>query len=183
MDRGQAVLVLSVAVLTIAGVLVLSLVSKLRSAAAFHRFRTGVDDLGVIPARLATSAAVAAVAGEVVTLGLVIVPATAALGLFVAGTVFAVFALVLVRAIAKGAASSCHCFGATKDKVSARHVVRTSLLAVLAYAAGGLSSAAHSSYLSADFPTAIVAVSVAGVVVAAVVYLDELMWLFGKSAR
>jgi hypothetical protein len=177
------VLVLAVAVLTIAGVLALSLVSKLRSAAAFRRFRAGVDELGVVPSRLAAPAAVAAVAGEVVTLGLVVVPATAALGLFVAGTVFAVFALILVRAVAKGAATSCHCFGATKDKVAARHVVRTALLAVLAYAAGGLSLAAHSSYLAADFPTAIIAVAIAGVVVAAVVYLDELLWLFGNSAR
>jgi hypothetical protein len=183
MDRGQAMLVLFVAVLTVAGVLVLSVVSKLRSAAAFRRFRAGVDDLGVIPSRLAAPAAVAAVAGEVVTLGLVVVPATTAVGLFVAGTVFAVFAFILLRAVAGGAATSCHCFGATKDKVSVRHVARTSLLAVLAYAAGGLSWAAPSSYLSADFPTAIGAVAIAGVVVAAVVYLDELMWLFGNSAR
>lgn len=183
MDRGQAVLVLSIAVLTIAGVLVVSLVSKLRSAAAFRRFCAGVVELGVIPARLATSAAVATVAGELVTLGLLVVPATAALGLFVAGTVFAIFAFTLLRAVAKGAATSCHCFGATADTVSKRHVARTSLLAVLAYAGGVFSSTAHSSYLSANVPTAIVAVAVAGVVVAAVVYLDELMWLFGSSTR
>ena len=176
-------LALSVAVLTVAGVLVFSLAPKLRSAAAFRRFSAGVEDLGVVPGRLATAAAAAAVAGELVTLALVVVPATAALGLFVAGTIFAVFALVLVRAIVKGAATSCHCFGATKDKVAARHVVRTALLALLAYAAGGLSVATHSSYLAADLPTAIIAVAVAGVVVAAVVYLDELLWLFGNSAR
>lgn len=183
MDRGLAVLALSIAVLIVAGVLVFSLVAKLRSATAFRRFGTGVEELGVVPRRLAPAAAVAAVAGEVVTLALVVVPATAALGLLVAGTIFAVFALVLVRTVASGAATSCHCFGATKDSVSARHVARTSLLAVLAYAAGGLSLATRSSYLAADFPTVIIAVAVAGAAVAAIVHLDELMWLFGGSAR
>jgi hypothetical protein len=176
------VLILSAGVLTVIGVLVVSLVSKLRSGAAFRQFRTGLGELGVVPVRLTTATAVAGLAGELLTLGLVVVPATATVGLFVAGTVFAVFALTLSRAVAKGAATSCHCFGARKDKVSARHVVRTSLLAVLAYASGVL-SATHSSYLSADLPTTIIAVAVAVVTVAAVVYLDELMWLFGSSAR
>lgn len=175
-------LVLSVAVLTIAGVLAVSLLSKLRSATAFRRFRDGVVDLG-IPARLGTTAAIAAVVGESVTLGLVVVPATAAIGLFAAGSIFVVFALVLWRAVARGAAVSCHCFGATKDTVSARHVARTCALAVLAYAAGVLDAAAYPSYVSSDPPTAIVAVAVSGVAVAAVVYLDELMWLFGGSPR
>jgi hypothetical protein len=183
MDRGLAVLALSVAVLIVAGVLAFSLVSKLRSATAFRRFGTGVEDLGVVPRRLARPAALAAAVGEAVTLALVVIPATTPLGLFLAGTVFAVFALILVRAIANGAATSCHCFGATKDKVSARHVARTSLLAVLAYAAGGLSLAAHASYLVPDLPATIVAVAIAGTVVAAVVHLDELLWLFGTSAR
>jgi hypothetical protein len=172
----------SVAVLTIAGVLVVSLLAKLRSATAFRRFRDGVGELGV-PARVGTVAAVAAVVGESVTLGLVVVPATAAIGLFAAGSIFTIFALVLWRAIARGTAASCHCFGATKDNVSARHVARTSALAVLAYAAGVLDAAAGPSYLSADFPTAVVTVAVSGVTVAAVVYLDELLWLFGGSAR
>ncbi|GAA3925604.1 MauE/DoxX family redox-associated membrane protein [Actinoplanes auranticolor] len=175
-------LVLSVAVLTIAGVLAVSLVSKVRSATAFRRFRDGVGDLG-IPARLGTTAAVAAVLGESVTLGLVVVPATAAIGLFAAGSLFAILALVLWRAVARGTAASCHCFGSTKDTVAARHVARTGALAVLAYAAGVLDAAAYPSYLSSDPPAAIVAVAVSGVAVAAVVYLDELMWLFGGSPR
>jgi hypothetical protein len=177
------VLVRVIAVLVIAGVLAVSLVSKLRSPAAFSRFRTGVQRLAVVPTGYATPAAVAAVAGELVTLLLVLVPATAALGLLLAGTVFAIFAGTLARAVARGAATSCHCFGATRDNVSARHVARTCLLAVLGYGAGALSLATDSSYLSADAPTVIVAVAVAAVAVTALVYLDELLWLFGRSAR
>jgi hypothetical protein len=173
------VLVLSVAVLTIAGVLVVSLFSKLRSVPAFHRFRAGVGELG-IPA---TAGAVAAVLGELATLGLLVVPATTTPGLFVAGSIFAIFALTLLRAVARGAATGCHCFGATTDRVSARHVARTSLLALLAYAAGVLGATAHSSYLTAGLPAAVAAVAISGVVVAAVVYLDELIWLFGSSSR
>ena len=175
-------LVLSVAVLTIAGVLIVSLLSKLRSATAFRRFRDGLGELG-IPARLGTTAAVAAVVGESVTLGLVVIPATAAIGLFAAGSIFVIFAVVLWRAVARGTAATCHCFGVTNDNVSPRHVARTSALAVLAYAAGVLDAAAQPSYLSSDPPTAIVAVAVSGVALAAVVYLDELMWLFGGSRR
>ena len=67
---------------------------------------------------------------------LLIAVAVAAIGLFAAGSIFVVFALVLWRAVARGAAVSCHCFGATKDTVSVRHVARTCALAVLAYAAG-----------------------------------------------
>jgi hypothetical protein len=163
-------------------VLAVSLVSKLRSATAFRRFRDGLGDLGV-PARLGTTAAVAAVLGESVTLGLVVVPATAVIGLFAAGSLFVAFALVLGRAVAQGTAASCHCFGATKDNVSARHVARTGALAVLAYAAGVLDAAAYPWHLFADPPTALVAVAVSAVAVAAVVHLDELTWLFGGSPR
>ncbi|GAA1828674.1 hypothetical protein GCM10009682_54590 [Luedemannella flava] len=176
-------LVVLVVVLTVAAVLLISLVSKLRSATAFGEFRDGINDLRVVPRRLAAHAAVAAVAGELVTLGLVLVPATTVPGLFVAGTLFAVFAGVLSRAVIRGAGTSCHCFGATKDVVSARHVARTALLALLAYGAGALSWVAHRSYPPTDVPTAVIAVAVAGVLVVAVVYLDAVMWLFGSSAR
>lgn len=176
-------LVFAAAVLTVASVLIVSTVSKLRSPGAYRRFRDGVVDLGAVPVRLAGIAAVAAVAGELATLGVVAVPATAAAGLLVAGVVFTVFTVVLARAVTRGAATGCHCFGATAETVAVRHVVRTGFLALLAFAGGVLGLTAPAPFTWTAAPATVAAVAVAALVVAIVVYLDEIVWLFGRSTR
>jgi hypothetical protein len=176
-------IVFAVAVLTVAAVLLVSTASKLRSRDAYERFRTGVVDLGAVPGRLAGTAAVAVIGAELTVLALVVVPVSAAIGLLAAGAVFTGFALVLARAVTRGAATGCHCFGASSGTVAVRHVVRTGFLALLALAGGTAGLTADLADVWVPAPATVLVVAVSALVVAVVVYLDEIVWLFGGSAR
>ena len=97
--------------------------------------------------------------------------------------VFTVFAVVLARAVTRGAATGCHCFGATTETVAVRHVVRTGFLALLAFAGGAVGVTAPAPHPWTAAPATVAAVAVAALVVATVVYLDEIVWLFGRPTR
>lgn len=174
---------LAVAVAVCSTVLAVSVVAKLRGRTAFAGFVAAVVQLSGLPRPLARPVAVAVVATEaVLATGLaaaLVVPSTlAAPVLAVAAALFAGFALVLARAVARHVPTSCHCFGASSDPVSVGHVVRAALLCAVAVAGTAVAPAAPADGLLGLPPAALlVAGAVAAGCVACLVLLDDLAWL------
>lgn len=167
------------AIFLFAGTLVVSSVSKIRSRAHFRAFTGAVAGMGVVTGRWAGPAAIAAVAGELSVLAMLLWPPTAVAGLAAATALFAGFTVVLARAVRRDAGVSCHCFGASRSPVAWRHVARAGLLC--AVAAGALVGAAATPVVPIthiEAWQALIAVVAAGAGVAALVWLDELAWLF-----
>jgi hypothetical protein len=177
-----------VAVATVAfvviGVLAVSVASKVRGRAAFRGFVGAVAGLRVVPSGWAVPVAVASVAFEVLVLLLVLWPAGPAAGLAAAGTLFGGFAVALAVAVHRGARVGCHCFGATETPVARLHVARAGSLALLSLgASAGALAAPAPSLAGLGGPQTLVALTVAGVAVVALVRLDDLAWLFRGTAH
>ena len=167
--------------LTVFGVLVVSLVSTLRSRAALAAFVAGVRELGVVPARLAGIVAAGAVCAELAIVVLLVVPGTTGFGLLAPTALFAVYAVALARAVRRGLDTSCHCFGAGDATVALRHVVRAAALSVGSLAGALVALLGGMDVIRpAGAPATLVAFVVAGACVAAAVWVDELVWLFGR---
>ena len=126
------------------GVLVVSLVSTLRSRTAVAEFVTGVRELGV-PPRLAAVTATGAVCTELLVVALLVLPGTAVAGLALAGGLFAVYTVGLALAVRRGVDTSCHCFGAGGDAVAPRHVARAAALSAWSLAGASWRSPAMST--------------------------------------
>lgn len=170
--------VVLVAMLVSAGVLALSLGSKLRSREAFGEFVRGVDRLGVLPASMRSAAARLTVVVEAVLVVALALPGGAAPELLACAGLFAAFATALALAVRRGARESCHCFGAGGDVVALRHVLRSGALALLAlagaWAAVGLPGG---TYPPVTGPGALAAFAGSALVVAVLARLDDLVWL------
>lgn len=150
----------------------------MRTRAAFHAFASAITDLRVAPARWSRPVAVAAIAAETAVLALVLWPGGATVGLTAATLLFSAFAVVLARAIRRGATVGCHCFGPTSAPVAWRHVARSGFLAVTAIGAlWGAFALPAVSLGSLDPPRVLLAFSAAGIVVMVLVWLDDLTWL------
>ncbi|WP_034260893.1 MauE/DoxX family redox-associated membrane protein [Actinospica robiniae] len=114
--------------ISISGVFLLSAAGKLRGRAAFEEFAVSVGVLGGLPARWVRSAALALAAAEPAVALLVLVPATAPVGLGAAAILLAAFTIALVRALRRRIRTPCHCFGADAAPVGRRHVGRNAVL-------------------------------------------------------
>nr|WP_243707211.1 MauE/DoxX family redox-associated membrane protein [Micromonospora sp. KC606] len=164
--------------LTISGVLAISIFSKVRMRASFRAFADAVTSLQMISPRWSRPVATATIAAETVVLALVVWPRGAPVGLAAAVLLFGLFAVVLARAVRRESTTGCHCFGATSAPVAWRHVMRSGLLALASFGALlGAIAAPAMSLGSLDPPQLLLAVFTAGMVVAALVWLDDLTWL------
>jgi hypothetical protein len=176
-------LLVATVVFLIAGVLAVSLVSKLRSRSSLRAFATGLGELRVLPAGLARPVAGAAVVAEAAALGLLLWPGTAIAGLGLAVLLFGGFTTALVLAVRRGSQAGCRCFGATSAPVAWRHVARSGALGAAALVALAAQLVEATRPLTGiGGPQTVVAVGVAAMGVGALVWLDELAWLFGKAA-
>ncbi|RZT82972.1 methylamine utilization protein MauE [Micromonospora violae] len=166
-------------ILTLAGVLAISVIGKVRNRLSFQAFAEAITELRVSPARWSRPVAAASIAAEVAVLTLVLWPGGAAVGLAVAVLLFGAFAWALARAVRRGSAAGCHCFGPSETPVAWRHVGRSGFLA--AAAAGALvGTVAHPGLSLAGLtpPQFILALALAGVIITTLVRLDDLTWLF-----
>jgi hypothetical protein len=175
--------VVATVVLLIIGVLLVSLISKLRSRAAFREFADALAALRVIPGRWALPLAWLSVAAEAAVFGALLWPGGTVVGLAGGTVLFAGFTAGLAVAVRRGATVGCHCFGATSAPVARRHVVRSGFLSAAALGALCVAATAHVGWPT-GLPAAqlIVALAAAGLLVAALVWLDELRWLFRGAA-
>jgi hypothetical protein len=121
----------------VAAVFAVSVVSKVRSPAAWGSFRSWLTGVPLRPARW-RGAAVALVAAEAGVVLLTAIPAVAAAGLALGSLLCLVLTAGLATAVRRGAHEPCHCFGVAADPMSGRDVARNILL--LAGALAGLAS-------------------------------------------
>lgn len=172
------VVILSI-ILLLAGALAVSAVSKLRSRAGFDAFADALAGMGIVPAGRARATAAVSVTSEVVVLAVLVWPDGAVPGLAAATLLLAAFTVALAGAVRRDATVSCHCFGASGAPVGRRHVLRAAFLSALAL--GALCAVLASSgdpLAGIGPPEVLTAVAVAGVGIPALVWLDDLVWLF-----
>ncbi|MFG1700621.1 peroxiredoxin family protein [Nonomuraea sp. NPDC049309] len=110
-------------------ILVAAALGKVRDVRGFARDIAGYR---LLPARLATAAALAVIAAEPVAAVLLAVPGTRRIGGTLAALLFAAFLIAIGSALARRLDVACGCFGGSGDRVSVRTFVRTGLLLVLA---------------------------------------------------
>ncbi|MEU9509541.1 MauE/DoxX family redox-associated membrane protein [Micromonospora sp. NPDC048170] len=161
--------------LTLVFVLAAAVVGKLHSRASRADYRqmfTAMD----VPAPLRAPVAVALVAAEIVTAPLLLVPSTVILGSAMAAALFGVLAAGVYHIVRGARRVRCNCFGgASGVELSALHVVRNVVLAVVALAALVLSFAVGAVATQGIA----IAVAAALVLAAIVVRLDDLIYLTG----
>ena len=162
-------------------VLLVSLVSKVRSRKDYAEFVASVPAFG-IPARWTRWFAAATVAAEFGITALLLPGAVlaavgagrwfAVAGLVLAAGLFGVLTAAVWRAVARRSGAVCRCFGPARAVLAHRHVVRNALL-LLAAALGALSPDAVDSVATAGLAAAVGAV---GAVL--VIRFDDLAELF-----
>lgn len=180
-DVGVAVVA---SILTLAGVLAISVIGKVRSRMSFHAFADAIAQLRVAPVRWSRPVAVASIAAEAAVLALVLWPGGTVIGLAAAVLLFGAFTVVLARAVRQGSTAGCHCFGPTDTPVAWRHVARSGFLA--GTAAGALLGAITLPAISLrglEPPHLILALSLAGFIVTTLVRLDDLTWLLRGASH
>jgi hypothetical protein len=116
--------------LLVATVFAVALAGKVGSGRAYRAFVDSLLQMRVVPVRAARPAAAASVAAEV-----------------------AVFAVAIAISLRGGNRAPCRCFGASATPLGRRHIVRNTVLVVIALA--GLASAAGGSAVAV--PGAVVA--------------------------
>ncbi|WP_426512239.1 MauE/DoxX family redox-associated membrane protein [Dactylosporangium sp. McL0621] len=141
--------------LLVATVFAVALAGKVGSGRAYRAFVDSLLQMRVVPVRAARPAAAASVAAEVAVVALLLVPLRwAAVGGFVvAAGLLTVFAVAIAISLRGGNRAPCRCFGASATPLGRRHIVRNSVLVVIALA--GLAAAAGGSAVAV--PGAIVA--------------------------
>ncbi|SFY41774.1 hypothetical protein OH786_38350 (plasmid) [Streptomyces atratus] len=168
---------LEVAVRTLIGTVFLtSFLSKAKGRQAYDAFVASVRSMRVLPPVLVRPVAAGVVAGELLVSSLVAAPSTATgvCGLLGAAALVGGFALAIALARHRGVSASCRCFGASSAPLGARHVVRNSVLGVLAVT--GAMSAPVGGEVRVE---AAVTAALCGLLVAAVIMaLDDIVELF-----
>ncbi|MDJ1137958.1 MauE/DoxX family redox-associated membrane protein [Streptomyces iconiensis] len=168
---------LEVAVRTLIGTVFLaSFLSKAKGRQAYGIFVASVSGMRVLPPVLVRPVAAGVVAGELLVSLLATTPSTVAgvFGLLGATALLGGFALAIVLARHRGVSASCRCFGASSAPLGVRHVVRNSVLGVLAVI-GAVSAPAD----GAVRVEAAVTAALCGLLLAAVVMaLDDIAALF-----
>lgn len=165
--------------LVLAEVFLVSVLTKLRTRRAFGEFTTAVRRLGGLPTPLAAPAAVVVVTAEAGTVVLLAAPGLdgdATAGLLLAGALLLGFAVVLARALRRGAAGPCRCFGGPDGPIGLRDVARNGVLVACALAGAVMTSAGSAGSGAAVAPAAAALCLLgASVAVGAVVLLDDLL--------
>lgn len=114
-------------------VFAVSVLSKVRSAAQWRAFSSWIGSLPLGPLHV-KAAPGALAAAEVLVVILVAVPATAAAGLVAGSVLCLALTTGLYVAERAGSREPCHCFGASSEPLSGRHVARNALLLAAAVA-------------------------------------------------
>ena len=159
---------------TLAGVFAVSGFSIWRSGSTLAEFTHSVGQLTGLSGRRATAASWAVALLEPPVAVLAVVPGTAAAAMVLATVLLLAFTAVLAAALRRGTETGCHCFGASTEPVSVRHIVRNLVLLALALTGpllvGSGPSGGHGWRLSTALLCALVAVVTAGLIV----LLDDL---------
>lgn len=144
--------------LLVAGVFLVSLVSKLRGRDAAAAFTASVSALRIVPDRWGTLTAAAIVLSEAAVVGLLALPGTLGIGFVLAAAVLTVLTCGIALELQRGSAPPCRCFGPSSTPLGPVHIGRN-LALLAAVVAGGLAPAPPPSTPSALVANVLVAVA------------------------
>lgn len=116
----------------LAAVFAAAFAGKTRGAQRFRRFATSIQTMAILPERMATPAGAVVVAGEGLTVALLLIPATIRAGFASAAILLIVFIGVVIRSVRGGIVAECRCFGNAGSIMSNAMIVRNALLLALA---------------------------------------------------
>jgi hypothetical protein len=168
--------------LAVAGVLLLSLLSKVRSRRAYEEFAASLAGLGALPRGWVPAAAVGTVVAEAcATLLLVLSMSTAPVGFGLAGGLLSIFGAAMVVAMRRGSRVPCRCFGASITPIGPAHIIRNLLL--LGACVIGFVGSARDVAPMHDMVGVTISLAAAAVAVLLVRRLDDVVALFGTSRR
>lgn len=165
----------------LAGVFVVSLISKVRSRAAYAEFRRSVVEWRVLPRRWSARAAAGVVAGEAGVVLLLALPWTVLVGFVAGALLLAAFTVGMWMTLRRGRSATCRCFGAAKTRLGMAHVVRNLLL--VAVCVTGTVAAMVAAGPPPNAPGSVLTMSVAAVGVLFVVRFDDITTLTELWAR
>ncbi|WP_083983445.1 MauE/DoxX family redox-associated membrane protein [Actinomadura hibisca] len=160
--------------LTLAAVMVLAAVAKLRSPGAFA---ASLKDFDFIPARLRRPLAVLVSAVELVVALLLAVPATVTAGFLVAALFCCALTAVPVLVVARGQQVTCACFGASETPMGGWHIARNATL-LAAAVLGSAVALTVGDGVPGEMAGIVLAVVSAGVLTALTVFVDDIAALF-----
>lgn len=124
---------------TVVAVFALAVAGKLRSYQAFGEFRSTLDRIGWLPARLRAAAAIAIIAVEAACAVVILIPVTSRAGLLLAIAVLMMFTASAAWAMRGGRRLQCRCFGSDGGEMGTSHLVRNGLLLSIATLAATMS--------------------------------------------
>ncbi|WP_435973036.1 MauE/DoxX family redox-associated membrane protein [Streptomyces sp. Qhu_M48] len=157
-----------------------SAIGKLRAPGDFRR---AVQDMDVVPDRLAGPVAGAVLAAETALILLVWLPGgLGAVAFAAAALLLAAFTAVLVALIRRGSDVSCACFGQSRTPVGAAHLVRNGALLAIAVLGALAAAGGSGAALPAELPAALAAALAAAVVSALLISTDTLVDLFSRPS-
>ena len=162
----------------ICGVFLAAALSKCRSRSSRAAFLSSLAALA--PGVKAAPLGVLVIVVELAVALLVTLPATAAVGLGLAGAALVAFSVAIGSGLRRGVTVACRCFGWSAAPVSRVHLVRNGVLlaivlagALTARAAGA--AAPHAAGLALSLAAALV-------VVVLILSSDDLAWVFSRSS-
>lgn len=151
---------------------------------ALRGFVSSLASVRWLPARLATPAAVGAIAVEASAVAALSSSPTAIIGYGLAVAALAMFTATAANAIRRGERLRCRCFGADAGPIGQSQVARN--CALIAVALAGLGARVSGGLGTAEWPrpVAMAAAVASGLAIAiAFVRWDDLAYLFGPNPR
>ena len=170
---GYVVMALRVA---LAGVFLLSFLSKVRDRSAARQFIDWVRQLELVPPLLAPAVAGTMLLTEGTIVGLVAFEATSALGFILAAILMSLFSGGIGLILRRGGSIPCRCFGASTYPIGRTHLART--LVVLAAAVLGAVATIALDPASGHAAGNAIAVAVGIVIALLLRFIDEIVFLF-----
>lgn len=154
----------------VGGMFLVALVGKLRDPASF---RSAVRGFRVVPRALERPTAHVVLGAEAAVVLLLLVRASAPIGLALAAVLLTAFAVGMARVVARGDRVPCGCFGRSAAPIGRAHIGRNALLATVSAAGAvvGLASSAE----PLDGPTVLVLSLFALALVAVLLLADQLL--------
>ncbi|MCO6007193.1 hypothetical protein NE236_19620 [Actinoallomurus purpureus] len=160
--------------LTLAAVMTLAAVAKLRSPGVFAASLKGFD---FIPARLRRPLAVLVPAAELLIALLLALPATVTAGFLAAALFCCGLTAVPILVVARGKKVTCACFGAGEVPMSGWHIARNAVL-LAAASLGSFMAISLGDGVPGQAPGIALAVVSAGLLTTLTAFVDDIAALF-----
>ncbi|MFC4907687.1 MauE/DoxX family redox-associated membrane protein [Actinomadura gamaensis] len=160
--------------LTLAAVMTLAAVAKLRSPGAFA---ASLEGFGFVPERLRRPLAFGVPAAELLIVLLLAVPATVTAGLVAAALFCCGLTAVPALVVARGTTVTCACFGAAKAPMGGWHIARNAVLLAAAVLGSAVAFAVGDG-IPGEVPGIALAVVAAGLLTTLTVFVDDIAALF-----